>query len=384
MKMFFNVFQNSFRRLKDYLSGKPVPVACNFEAIRCSRRPSEMKHKSIECIGMLSQANSFLKAPFRHLCGCFFRTRKRRDNAVAIPRKSFEKGYGVYNRTGNHSTVVALFPIKHCDPFRRCFCPLVGRFITRYPVLLGCSLPVSSFIIASIGLLPFGIGVQAGSLQEMQRLARIGDQHFGEKQFELAIKDYQQALSFGKSPQLYYNLGQTYASLDQPGFALACFLKAETLKPCWDLNKKALTELYEDCPMLSKPPFPWYHTTYRTLSKNVWRWCCAAFFWLSAGFALYHCVVRKNKAALSGAVVCCGCFVAILTFLLVNRPYESLFLLPKQTIGHYAPGDKSPMRYDWSAGTCCQIRSETADFYFISTLNQEDGWVRKDELIPLN
>ena len=41
-------------------------------------------------------------------------------------------------------------------------------------------------------------------------------------------------------------------------------------------------------------------------------------------------------------------------------------------------------RYDWAAGTCCKIRSEAADFYFVSTLNQEDGWVKKDALIPLN
>ena len=242
--------------------------------------------------------------------------------------------------------------------------------------------PVS--VAAVLGAFCLTANLHADALSEAQQLARVGDGSFGEKKFDLAAESYQKALALVKSPQLYYNLGQTYASLSKPGHALACFLKAETLKPRWTLNKKALTELFEEYPGLSKPPFPWYHTAFRVLSKCTWCWSCAAFFWLFVSFMLYHCVVKKNKVFLSFAVICCGCFVAMLTLILLNKPYENLCLLPEKTVGHYAPGDKSPMRYDWAAGTCCKIRSEAADFYFVSTLNQEDGWVKKDALIPLN
>ena len=239
--------------------------------------------------------------------------------------------------------------------------------------------------LSVLALLPcFAANLHADALSEAQRLAQVGNGSFGEKKFDLAVESYQKALALGKSPQLYYNLGQTYANLSKPGHALACFLKAETLKPRWALNKKALTELFEEYPGLSKPPFPWYHTVFRALAKCTWCWSCAAFFWIFAGLMLCHCVVKKNKAFLSIAILCCGCFIATLTLILLNKPYESLYLLPEKTIGHYAPGDNSPMRYDWAAGTCCKIRSEAADFYFVSTLNQEDGWVKKDALIPLN
>lgn len=242
--------------------------------------------------------------------------------------------------------------------------------------------PVS--VAAVLGAFCLTVNLHADALSEAQQLAQVGNGSFGEKKFDLAAESYQKALALVKSPQLYYNLGQTYASLSKPGHALACFLKAETLKPRWTLNKKALTELFEEYPGLSKPPFPWYHTAFRVLSKCTWCWSCAAFFWLFVSFMLYHCVVKKNKIFLSFAVICCGCFVAMLTLILLNKPYENLCLLPEKTVGHYAPGDKSPMRYDWAAGTCCKIRSEAADFYFVSTLNQEDGWVKKDALIPLN
>jgi len=245
-------------------------------------------------------------------------------------------------------------------------------------------LPVPLRIVSVLGTFCLTVNLHADALSETRQLAQVGNGSFGEKKFDLAVESYQKALALGKSPQLYYNLGQTYANLSKPGHALACFLKAETIKPRWALNKKALAELFEEYPGLSKPPFPWYHTAFRVLSKCTWCWSCAAFFWIFVGFALYHCVVKKSKVLLTFAVMCCGCFIVTLTLIFLNKPYENLCLLPEKTVGHYAPGDKSPMRYDWAAGTCCKIRSEAADFYFVSTLNQEDGWVKKDALIPLN
>ena len=261
---------------------------------------------------------------------------------------------------------------------RRRFHCLTALFGEKFPV------SVPSRVVAALGMFCLAANLHADALSEARQLAQVGNGYFGEKKFDLAVESYQKALALGKSPQLYYNLGQTYANLSKPGHALACFLKAETLKPRWALSKKALAELFEEYPGLSKPPFPWYHTAFRVLSKCTWCWSCAAFFWLFVGFMLYHCVVKKNKVFLSFAVMCCGCFVATLTLILLNKPYENLCLLPEKTVGHYAPGDNSPMRYDWAAGTCCKIRSEAADFYFVSTLNQEDGWIKKDALIPLN
>ena len=267
--------------------------------------------------------------------------------------------------------------------------PIVSSLRGRFLCLKGFGgkkfpVSVSLRIAAVLGTFCLTANLHADALLEARRLAQVGNGYFGEKKFDLAAESYQKALTFVKSPQLYYNLGQTYANLSKPGHALACFLKAETLKPRWGLNKKALSELFEEYPGLSKPPFPWYHMIFRVLSKCTWCWSCAAFFWIFVSFMLYHCIVKKNKVFLSFAVLCCGCFVGALTLIFLNKPYVNLCLLPEKTVGHYAPGDKSPMRYDWAAGTCCKIRSEAADFYFVSTLNQEDGWVKKDALIPLN
>ena len=261
---------------------------------------------------------------------------------------------------------------------RRHFRCLIALFGKKFPF----SNPFRIALVLGVSCLT--VNLYADALSEARKLAQVGNGYFGEKKFDLAVESYQKALALGKSPQLYYNLGQTYANLSKPGHALACFLKAETLKPRWALSKKALAELFEEYPGLSKPPFPWYHTAFRVLSKCTWCWSCAAFFWIFVGFALYHCVVKKSKVLLTFAVMCCGCFVVTLVLIFLNKPYENLCLLPGKTVGHYAPGDKSPMRYDWAAGTCCKIRSEAADFYFVSTLNQEDGWVKKDALIPLN
>ena len=125
--------------------------------------------------------------------------------------------------------------------------------------------------LSVLALLPcFVANLHADALSEARQLAQVGNGSFGEKRFDLAVESYRKALALGKSPQLYYNLGQTYANLSKPGHALACFLKAETLKPRWTLSKKALAELFEEYPGLSKPPFPWYHAMFRVLSKCTW------------------------------------------------------------------------------------------------------------------
>lgn len=320
----------------------------------------------------------------RRFSQCFrgLGTQKASDGQIGVGCYSGKCSKAVKNTLSNTGSCLKSVKNHSLNPIfsflRRRFRCLKCFFGKKFPF----SNPLR--VTSVLGTFCLTVNLHADALSEAQQSAQVGNGYFGEKKFDLAVASYQKALALVKSPQLYYNLGQTYASLSKPGRALACFLKAEVLKPRWALNKKALTELFEEYPGLSKPPFPWHHTMFRVLSKCTWCWSCAAFFWIFVSFMLYHRVVKKSKVLLTFAVMCCGCFVVTLALIFLNKPYENLCLLPEKTVGHYAPGDNSPMRYDWAAGTCCKIRSEAADFYFVSTLNQEDGWVKKDALIPLN
>lgn len=224
--------------------------------------------------------------------------------------------------------------------------------------------------------------LHAISRSEAEEFAHKGDQCFGEKKWEAAVTHYQKALSFGQSPQVYYNLGQTYAQLRKPGYALAYFLQAEKIKPRWALLQQAQKQLYAENPTLAPVPFPWYHSFFQIFTASIWKWIAAIFFWFGIAFWVWF-RIRKNKRYLivgsSSLIVCTG--FTLLLFL--HQPYHSFGILPEATIGHYAPNEKSPTRYQWPMGTACWIKSEVADFYFVTTMHGEDGWVKKSELISL-
>lgn len=386
MKVFFEVL----RRISGYFgwggSEKNVPDEEFAEAVRFFRRGSEVSESALVSAERYSKGiGDFSVNPVvSFLCG-----QSRSLMALFCKERCFRREFSRFLHENCRFLRMGFRCLRRLFGEKYRFGQAFSRSLQVKRSLLNdfCNKKRAFFAPLSVAasvMFCFTTSLNADALSEARQLARVGDGYFGAKKFDLAVESYQKALTFVKSPQLYYNLGQTYASLSKPGHALACFLKAETLKPRWELNKRALRELFEEYPGLSKPPFPWYHTAFRVLSKCTWSWSCAAFFWLFAGFVIFHCVVRKSKVFPIFAAICCSCFIATLTLILLNKPYESLYLLPEKTVGHYAPGDKSPMRYDWAAGTCCKIRSEAADFYFVSTLNQEDGWVKKDALISLN
>lgn len=239
---------------------------------------------------------------------------------------------------------------------------------------------ISVFLCIHLLLMPGCL--HALSRSEAEEFAHKGDQHFGEKEWEAAVANYQQALSFGQSPQLYYNLGQTYTQLRKPGHALAYFLQAEKIKPRWTLLQQATKQLYAENSTLAPVPFPWYHSLFQLFTLSTWKWIAAILFWMAVAF-LGKSRIRKNKTYQIIGSSNLLLFAGLTLVLFLHRPYNTFGILPEVTVGHYAPNAKSPTRYQWPTGTACWIKSEVADFYFVSTMRGEDGWVKKSELISL-
>ena len=90
----------------------------------------------------------------------------------------------------------------------------------------------------------FASSVFGISQKEAEITVQSAHKLFGGKHWEEALEQYQTALNYSSSAQIFYNIGQCYWALNKSGFALAYFLKAEKIKPRWELLQQTLNQFY--------------------------------------------------------------------------------------------------------------------------------------------
>jgi len=221
------------------------------------------------------------------------------------------------------------------------------------------------------------------SQQDAELAFLNGNKAFGEKNFEEALQFYQTASSFGKSAQVYFNLGQTYIALKKPGFALAYFLKAEKIDPHWQLLRQTIDKFYKTNTNFPTYDQPWYQNFFKLLSNKTWYYLGSTFFWISCWTLLYTIAFKRNKYVLYFMLTCIVTTVLIFSILSINRKFNKIYILPETSSAHFAPTQQSPVRHTWAMGTQLWIKSKHQSYCFVKTLQGEDGWVNEEVLIPL-
>jgi len=85
------------------------------------------------------------------------------------------------------------------------------------------------FLLIGIGILPLGVVAQPDRLD---RAFERGTAAYRQGQYDRAVEHYRTVLDAGyASAALYYNLGNAYARLNQPGPAIRYYEKARRLQP---------------------------------------------------------------------------------------------------------------------------------------------------------
>ena len=206
---------------------------------------------------------------------------------------------------------------------------------------------------------------------------------FGEKQWTEALSQYQTALSYNFSAQIFYNIGQCYSALNKPGFALAYFLKAESLKPRWPLLQQTLKQFYNQNTNFTPIEKHYYENIFSFLSASSWKFLCSFAFWSCVLSLIYFSCIRKNKFILYAGCSFGGLFFTLLLLIAAQDTSKQRGILPEITTARFAPGENSPVRYNWDSGTRCTIKTERGDYYFVNTTFGEDGWIKKQDFISL-
>lgn len=219
--------------------------------------------------------------------------------------------------------------------------------------------------------------------QEAEVDVQTAHKLFGEKKWEEALSQYQTALTYHPSAQIFYNIGQCYSALNKPGFALAYFLKAENLNPKWEQLKVTLKQFYEQNTNFVPAEKHLHEKLFSILSPTTWKWLCALSFWFGIAAFVYFLCIRKNRILLYVGSFAGCLFFATGILIMIQDTSHQRGILPEITTARFAPGENSPVRYNWDEGTRCTIKTERSDYYFVNTSFGEDGWIKKQDFIAL-
>ena len=218
---------------------------------------------------------------------------------------------------------------------------------------------------------------------EAETIVAEGNRLFGEENFSEAIQTYEKALQFHPSAQIFFNIGQSYWALQKPGFALAYYLKAKNIAPYWKLLNDTLHSFYQQNPQFTNKAFPWYHTLFCYFQWNTWKLLITIFLCLTVCSFVYYQLFCRKKIVLFSILSNLLFFILSLLLFIFNYSFKDLYICPDTTPVFFAPTDNSPVRYNLLPGTQCTVKEIRSHYFFINTLDNKDGWVKKVSLISL-
>jgi tetratricopeptide (TPR) repeat protein len=224
--------------------------------------------------------------------------------------------------------------------------------------------------------------VRAIDLPTAQMYIQEGNKCFGEKNLELAADYYEKALRYAPSAHVYFNLGNTYASLKRPGYALFYFLKAKQYRPRWTELNQTIQSLYQSYPTLSPLKSTWYHAIVQAVTLNAWVVLLDVCFWISMfSIIIYICFAhRKMYVQLGG--FCGTLFLCMGILLYVHKNNLRTGVLIEENPIRFAPTESSPVRQNIPEGTLCEISDRRDQFIYVKT-ELAEGWILSEKIRPL-
>ena len=190
------------------------------------------------------------------------------------------------------------------------------------------------------------------------------------------------------SPELYYNLGNTYYNMDSLGKAMLYYEKALKLEP---RNKDIQHNIYLtrrklDSEIAELPDFflkRWWDYFSAFFSLNVWTFWILFFSVLLAGsFFVYLFVNNVTWQSLSKRISFFLLIIIIISIFAANTVKNRIYnnnsaVLIKPDSIFASPGTESNKLYDLQPGEKMFIIDSLQDWYRVELLNKEKGWIKK-------
>ena len=210
---------------------------------------------------------------------------------------------------------------------------------------------------------------------------------YAKQEYNAAIKKYNLILSSNlESPELYYNLANSFFKINEIHQAIYYYEKALKIKPDFDDAKEnleicnlQLIDKIEEIPELMITSL--YNNIINFLSLKNWIYLTLIFIWVSLIIFSYNSFVKKNKKSVLYLVI----FSFFLFFITIKKYNQNINI--KEAIIYSsvinvmsAPSEQSTNLFSLHIGTKVKIEDQIENWVNIRIANGKKGWVLIENL----
>ncbi len=220
----------------------------------------------------------------------------------------------------------------------------------------------------------------------------LGNDAFKESNYVSAVSEYSKLLDQGYySPELYYNLGTSYLQLNQIGKAILYLEKAQIAKPMDGRIRQNLAIARDkvDTTVIEVPDFiilRFWKGFSRLLSPLLWLVLSILMGGILV-FGIYRWRMGETSAVklrgfttmIIGSVLLLLCHFAGRSSL-TQKTDDSVAIVMRSTTLYDAADTRSEELEALSEGVKVRIYDEVDDWYRVSLVNKELGWVTKESV----
>ena len=210
---------------------------------------------------------------------------------------------------------------------------------------------------------------------------------YANQEYNSAIKKYNLILSYNlESPELYYNLANSFFKINEIHQAIYYYEKALKIKPDFDDAKEnleicnlQLIDKIEEIPELMITSL--YNNIINFLSLKNWIYLTLIFIWVSLIIFSYNSFVKKNKKSVLYLVI-----FSFFLFFITTKKYNQNINVKEAIIYSSvinvmsAPSEQSTNLFSLHIGTKVRIEDQIENWVNIRIANGKKGWVLIENL----
>ena len=210
---------------------------------------------------------------------------------------------------------------------------------------------------------------------------------YANQEYNAAIKKYNLILSSNlESPELYYNLANSFFKINEIHQAIYYYEKALKIKPDFDDAKEnleicnlQLIDKIEEIPELMITSL--YNNIINLLSLKNWIYLTLIFIWISLIIFSYNSFVKKNKKSVLYLVI-----FSFFLFFITTKKYNQNINVKEAIIYSSvinvmsAPSEQSTNLFSLHIGTKVKIEDQIENWVNIRIANGKKGWVLIENL----
>ena len=210
---------------------------------------------------------------------------------------------------------------------------------------------------------------------------------YANQEYNAAIKKYNLILSSKlESPELYYNLANSFFKINEIHQAIYYYEKALKIKPDFDDAKEnleicnlQLIDKIEEIPELMITSL--YNNIINFLSLKNWIYLTLFFIWVSLIIFSYNSFVKKNKKSVLYLVI-----FSFFLFFITTKKYNQNINIKEAIIYSSvinvmsAPSEQSTNLFSLHIGTKVKIEDQIENWVNIRIANGKKGWVLIENL----